>query len=76
MQIRGLAKAKLGDYKGAISDYNKAIELNPKLADAYYDRGVVKLLLGQKDSGCLDLYKAGELGFDKAYEVIKEYCNP
>jgi tetratricopeptide (TPR) repeat protein len=28
---RGLAKDNLGDYIGAIADYNKAIELNPHM---------------------------------------------
>ena len=28
---RGLAKSDLQDYKGAIADFNKAIELNPNL---------------------------------------------
>jgi len=28
--------------------------------------------LGQKDSGFLDLSKAGELGFDKAYEAMEK----
>ena len=31
--------------------------------------------LGQKNSGCLDLSKAGELGHFDAYDVIKDYCN-
>jgi len=30
------------DYKGAIEDLNKAIELNPKFVKAYYNRGLVK----------------------------------
>ncbi len=42
---------------------------------AYYNRGLAKIQLGQKNSGCLDLSKAGELGVDKVYEVIREYCN-
>jgi len=41
----------LNDYKGAIQDYNKAIELNPILAKAYNNRGLAKIDLGQKDSG-------------------------
>ena len=27
---RGVSKDKLGNYKGAIADYDKAIELNPQ----------------------------------------------
>ncbi len=72
----GIEKANSRDYQGAIKEFDKAIKLNPKLADAYYNRGLAKIELDQKDSGCLDLSKAGELGFDKAYEAIKEYCNP
>ncbi len=71
----GNTKYDLKDYKGAIQDYTKAIELNPKYADAYYNRGIAKIELGQKDNGCLDFSKAGELGHAEAYESIKEYCN-
>ena len=28
---RGLAKAELDDYEGAIADYNRAIEINPQM---------------------------------------------
>jgi len=72
---RGLAKEGLQDYRWAIQDYNKAIELNPNIAGAYLNRGLAKIYFGQKDNGCLDLSKAGELDYAKAYEAIKEYCN-
>jgi len=42
----------------------------------YYHRGISRIKLGRKDSGCLDLSKAGELGYFEAYESIKEFCNP
>ena len=32
-------KAKRGDHCGAISDYTKAIEINPNFANAYFNRG-------------------------------------
>ena len=72
---KGTTKAEKGDYRGAIQDYNKAIEFKPKYFEAYYNRGIAKIQLGQKDSGCLDLSKAGELGYMDAYDAIKEYCN-
>ena len=36
---RGFAKSNRGDFVGAINDYNKAIELDPKYTEAYYVRG-------------------------------------
>ena len=43
----GNTKYDLGDYKGAIADYDTAIRLKPDLAEAYYNRGVAKQKLGQ-----------------------------
>jgi len=40
--ISGVEKLASGDYQGAIKDFNKAIEINPKDVDAYYIRGVAK----------------------------------
>jgi hypothetical protein len=34
----------------------------------------VKIELNQKDGGCLDLSKAGELGYSEAYDKIQQYC--
>ncbi|MFZ1785377.1 MAG: tetratricopeptide repeat protein [Ferruginibacter sp.] len=73
--FRGKAKANRNDYKGAIQDYNNAIELNPIYKQAYYARGISYLLLRQKEKGCADLSKAGELGERKAYDLIREHCN-
>ena len=72
---RGLTKAELEDHRGAIADYNKSIELNPKDTSAYLNRGLVKLKLSDKNGGCLDFSKAGELGHSKAYDAIKTLCN-
>jgi tetratricopeptide (TPR) repeat protein len=76
---RGLSKLKLKDSTGAIFDFTKVIlDANTKLlqSDAYFFRGICKLMYtSQKDSGCLDLSKAGELGNENAYKIIKENCN-
>ena len=38
-------KSHFRGYSGAISDYNKVIEMNPKYAEVYYNRAIAKLKL-------------------------------
>nr|WP_301699822.1 tetratricopeptide repeat protein [uncultured Muribaculum sp.] len=61
----------LGDYTSAISAYTKAIELKADLGEAYYNRGYLYLMLGNKDAGIADLSKAGELGIVPSYNLLK-----
>ena len=72
--LRGLSKNHLEDYRGCIADMTKAIEIEP-FGKAYLSRGVAKIIIGQKESGCLDLSKAGELGEEEAYNGIRKLCN-
>jgi lipoprotein NlpI len=37
---RGIAKVRKGDFDGAIADYSRALELDPKFGIAYADRGI------------------------------------
>ena len=39
---RAFNKSKEGDYDGAIKDYTKVIKINPKEANAFYNRGLAK----------------------------------
>jgi tetratricopeptide (TPR) repeat protein len=71
---RGFSKLNLQDYRGAIVDCNNALIINPIYAEAYFVRGAAYVLIGQINTGCIDLSKAGELGYIEAYEVIKQYC--
>jgi len=57
----GNTKYELKDYKGALQDYNKAIELNPNYALAYYNRGVAKDKLKDYRRALQDYNKAIEL---------------
>ena len=50
-----------GDYTGAISDYTKAIELDPNYADAYVNRGISKHNLKDYKGAMSDYNKAIEL---------------
>ena len=62
------------DLPEAINQYTRALELYPALAEAYFNRGLVLIFLKDKEKGCFDLSKAGELGVKDAYSVIKKYC--
>ena len=68
---RGLAYFNLEKYQNAIENYNDAIRLKPNAADIYNDRGTAYLAQGNQNSGCLDLYKACELGQCESMEKAK-----
>ena len=89
---RGNFKKRVKNYKDALSDYNKAIELYPSFAEAFYKRGNLKNLMGDfegaildyskaifksgdEQAGNLDFLKAGMLGYIRAYDINKEFCN-
>jgi tetratricopeptide (TPR) repeat protein len=57
----GKTKYARGDWVGAITDFNKAIELEPDNADAYGVRGSVELIKGELDGALADCNKAIEL---------------
>lgn len=65
----------LKDYRAALVDYDKAISLNKDFAEAYYNRGLTHLFLGNNKQGIADLSKAGELGIVSAYNVIKRFTD-
>ena len=66
---RGFDYCQIGQYDQAISDFSKAIEINPRLAHAYNNRGATYLYKGQYDQAILDLSKAIEInpGLAHAY---------
>ena len=58
---KGDKKYDLEDYKGAIADYNKAIQLKPDYALAYYNRGITKSDLKDYKGAITDYNKAIQL---------------
>ena len=61
------------DYKNAIANYDISISRNSRLAEAYYNRGIAKIFVGNISGGLKDLGKAGELGIYDAYALMKKY---
>jgi tetratricopeptide (TPR) repeat protein len=58
---RGRARAMKGDREAAISDFTRAIELEPDSPVAYSNRGNVKSEKGEHDSAIVDYNKAIEI---------------
>jgi Tfp pilus assembly protein PilF len=58
---RGIAYGEKGQYDQAISDFNKAIEINPRYVKAYNNRGIIYRLKGQYEQAISDFNKAIEI---------------
>ncbi len=63
---RGIAYSRLGLYRNALEDLNKAIEMKSDYADAYGNRGVIYSNLGQNLLAFEDFNKAIQLQPDFA----------
>ncbi len=83
LHLRAHCKSMLEDFRGSIMDYeliiSKCKELdymkNDVYSSAFYYMGICKYYLRRVDEACLVFSKAGELGYSKSYDLIKEYCN-
>ena len=64
---------QIQEFHKAIDDYSEAIKYESNLAEAYYNRGLTLLYLGEKELARTDLSKAGELGVKEAYAVMKRF---
>ena len=53
--------------------YTRAIDMYPYIGEAYYNRGLTYLRLGNRERGVADLSKAGELGIQEAYVDMKRF---
>src|SRR4029453_9697806 len=58
---RGSARRFNGDRNGAIADFSRAIELDPKSVSPVYNRGITRLQKGDYERAITDLSRAIEL---------------
>lgn len=69
----GIIYCQRRDFIKAEQMFNSAIDINGDFAEAYFNRGLVRLYLENDAEATVDLSKAGELGIFKAYNVIKRF---
>jgi tetratricopeptide (TPR) repeat protein len=78
---RGVCYYAIDKFQEAIKDFTIVIDdgatlfINYVFKDVYFTRAMCYINLNYIDEGCLDLSKAGELGFYFAYDEIKKHCN-
>ena len=66
-----LRKQGEGNYKKALKHYNKALELNPKLAEAYMYRGVLYVHMGDEAKAKADHNTLAELDGELAEALMQ-----
>jgi Flp pilus assembly protein TadD len=68
---RGNTHADKGQYDQAISEYTKALKMDPRYTEAYYNRGYAYTSKGQSDDAIRDFNKALDLNpkYAKAYHI-------
>ncbi len=63
-------------FKDALTDLDKAIELKPDFSKAYYNRGIAKEMVRDEQGACLDWEYAFFLGYAQAEELLNNpICN-
>lgn len=79
---QGLNKAIEGDFRGAIADFNRAIQINPNNAHAYHNRGLACFKLGETHTAIEDFtqalrlnpnYTEAYVGRGNAYRQLRDY---
>jgi tetratricopeptide (TPR) repeat protein len=71
---RGNLKAFFGRYFDAVLDFDQAIRLDRNYAEAFYNRGVTRIMNHDSMRGCEDLNRASDLGYMLADEKIRFFC--
>jgi tetratricopeptide (TPR) repeat protein len=70
--IRGIAYGMKGSTDRAIADFDKAIQLQPDFADAYFNRGLAYYYKGEYDCAIADFKKVLELSQDPQLRQVAE----
>lgn len=72
--LKGRAYHSLGNTEEALKAYGSAIRRDKNFGQAYYNRGLLKVAMGNIGSACEDLQLANGLEYPGSAEAFSEYC--
>ena len=70
--LRGCIKISLSKFNESIYDFEKAVKLNEKYTDAYFNLGYVYDIMGNKDKSCENYFTAFRLGRPNIAEKLRD----
>jgi tetratricopeptide (TPR) repeat protein len=73
--LKGRALHQMGMLEDAMKAYNNAIQLDKEFAQAYFNRGMLKVALKKDGESCSDFKVAFDLDYPGADEMLARYCN-
>ena len=71
----GICYFNASEYGESIKSLDALVAINPKNAEALFNRSNAYAKLGQNEKACTDIRASAELGFDKAFQYVASYCN-
>ncbi|MFN3996444.1 tetratricopeptide repeat protein [Algoriphagus sp.] len=72
--LKGRALHQLGLPEDALKAYGAAIQVDKDFAQAYYNRGLLKVALNRNKQACEDFKLASVLEYSGASEAFNKYC--
>lgn len=74
-KLRGNTFLLLGNYLAAEMDYTTAIRLQPDFAEAYYNRGIARILSYNRPDACDDFEQSARMGYSRGLEQMQYLCS-
>lgn len=72
--IKARALHQMGKSEEALKSYADAIKRDKEFGQAYYNRGLLKVAMGNVGSSCEDFQLARSLEYEGAQEAFDKYC--
>ncbi len=69
--LRGNMYVNMLKITEALKNFNKAIELDDRYADAYFNRAYVYFILKEKDKSCADYLMSAKLGKENVEDKLR-----